>query len=70
VKGSGDYGFVLTAVDSAVSGGGTIDRFRIKIVNKVTGVVVYDNQMDTDDGSGLTSPGTVLGGGNIVIHSK
>lgn len=66
IGGSGDYGFMLTATDSKVNGGGSEDTFRIKIWEKATDEVVYDNQMGEDDDSGT---GTALGGGNIAIHS-
>jgi PKD repeat protein len=65
INGSGDYGFMLTAVDGQVNGGGGTDKFRIKIWDKATGDVIYDNQMGAGDGDNLT---TVLGGGSIVIH--
>ncbi|HJR34115.1 MAG TPA: PKD domain-containing protein, partial [Gemmatimonadales bacterium] len=43
IGGAGAYGFLLTAIDGALPGGGGSDRFRIKIWNKASGVVVYDN---------------------------
>jgi probable HAF family extracellular repeat protein len=58
------YGFLLTAIDGALPGGGT-DRFRIKIWNIATGAIVYDNQIGQLDDS---SAATELGGGSIVIH--
>ena len=65
INGAGDYGFLLTANDGQIVGGGGVDRFRIKIWNKATGAVVYDNQLgDPDTGSATTA----LGGGSIVIH--
>ena len=65
INGSGNFGFMLSAVDGAVSGGGGTDKFRIKIWDTATGSVVYDNQMGaTDDGA----PTTAIGGGDIVIH--
>jgi probable HAF family extracellular repeat protein len=67
INGSGSYGFILTANDGQVSGGGGVDKFRIKITNRTTGQVVYDNQMGSNDDAGAT---TQLGGGSIVIHSK
>ncbi len=67
VNGSGDYGFLLTANDGQVNGGGGIDRFRIKIWDKATGSVVYDNQT----GDSLDADATdAIEGGSIVIHSK
>jgi hypothetical protein len=65
INGSGNYGFLLTAIDGQVSGGGGVDKFRIKIWDKGTGDIVYDNQIGTADGA---DPITALGGGSIVIH--
>jgi hypothetical protein len=66
INGSGNYGFMLTAIDSQVSGGGPVDKFRIKIWDKANGdTVVYDNQYGQVDDS---DAGTALGGGSIVIH--
>ncbi len=65
INGSGDYGFILTAIDGEVSGGGGTDKFRIKIWDRTTGTIVYDNQMDAADDA---EPTTVIGGGSIVIH--
>jgi hypothetical protein len=48
-----------------MSGGGGIDRFRIKIIDNATNQVVYDNQMGAADNA---DPTTALGGGSIVIH--
>jgi probable HAF family extracellular repeat protein len=62
---SGTYGFLVTAIDGAISGGGGIDRFRIKIWSVATSSIVYDNQMGQPDNS---DDATVLGGGSIVIH--
>jgi len=56
---------MLTAIDSSVSGGGNVDKFRIKIWEKASGNIVYDNQYLADDDS---DAGTQLGGGSIVIH--
>jgi hypothetical protein len=66
INGSGRYGFLLTAIDGQISGGGGVDKFRIKIWDKNNGdAIVYDNQMGADDSG---NPTTALGGGNIVIH--
>jgi hypothetical protein len=61
INGVGGYGFLLTAID------GSPDKFRIKIVNRATSAVVYDNQAGYDDDSPAA---TILGGGSIVIHTK
>ena len=66
INGSGNYGFLLTGIDGAVSGGGGTDKFRMKIWDKNNGnAVVYDNQIGDPDSA---NPTTVLGGGNLVIH--
>jgi PKD repeat protein len=65
IDGEGNYGFMLSAIDGALPGGGGIDKFRIKIWDKATGTAVYDNQMEADDDA---DPTTVIGGGSIVIH--
>jgi hypothetical protein len=65
INGSGDYGFLLSAVDGSLTGGGGTDKFRIKIWNKTTGAVIYDNNNTLSD---TATPTTVLGGGSIVIH--
>ncbi len=52
INGTGDYGFLLTAYDGQQAGGGGVDRFRIKIWNRATGAIVFDNVLDptaTDD---------------------
>jgi hypothetical protein len=41
------------------------DKFRIKIWNKSTNAVIYDNQLGTPDGA---DPTTIIGGGSIIIH--
>lgn len=68
INGAGNYGFMITATDSAINGSGNLDAFRIKIWDIDNGdAVVYDNQIGESDDSTAT---TVLGGGNIVIHTK
>src|SRR5262249_7969987 len=42
VNGTGNYGFLLTAIDGEVSGGGGVDKFRLKVWDKSTGSVVYN----------------------------
>ena len=65
INGSGDYGFMLTAIDGQVNGGGGVDKFRIKIWDKATSDVIYDNQMGAGD---TADPTTAIAGGSIVIH--
>ncbi|MBX3733241.1 MAG: tandem-95 repeat protein [Verrucomicrobiae bacterium] len=67
VNNGGDYGFLLTATDGQVSGGGGIDRFRLKIWDRASGLVVYDNVFGAADDLNNASP-QILGAGSIVIH--
>jgi len=43
VNGVSGFGFLLTATDGQLPGGGDIDRFRIKIWELSSELVVYDN---------------------------
>jgi uncharacterized membrane protein len=61
INGAGDYGFLLTAND------GSPDKFRIKMWNKVTGAVVYDNMPGAPDDIDTAAPQSI-DGGSIVIH--
>ena len=65
VNGSGDYGFLLTVTDGQISGGGGVDRFRIKVWDKATSGVVYDNQIGDADDEGAKQG---IAGGSIIIH--
>jgi len=65
INGAGSYGFLLSAIDGDSGGAKKPDTFRIKIWDKTTGTVVYDNQL----GDSLDAdPTTTLAGGSIVIH--
>ncbi len=67
INNAGDYGFMLTATDADVPGGGDVDLFRIKIWEKdAEETIVYDNRIgEEDDGYA----GTEVGGGQIRIQS-
>lgn len=65
INGAGTYRFQLSAIDGQLPGGGGQDKLRMKIWDLLTGRVVYDNQMGSDD---FADPTTVIGGGSIVIH--
>jgi probable HAF family extracellular repeat protein len=67
INNSGTYGFLLTAIDGQISGGGGVDKFRIKIWDKTTDGIVYDNKLGASD---TGNDATELGGGSIVIHAK
>jgi hypothetical protein len=60
VNGQGDYGFMLTAVD------GTPDLFRLKVWDKGTNAIVYDNKMGAED----NAVPTAISRGSIVVHKK
>jgi hypothetical protein len=62
INGTGDYRFQVTVIDK-----GNIDYFRIKIWEKTTNVVIYDNMPGAPNG---TEPTALTAGGNIVIHNK
>jgi PKD repeat protein len=65
VNGTSGFGFMLTAVDGQLNGGGGTDKFRIKIWDIASSVIVYDNQMGATDSA---TPSTVIGGGSITIQ--
>lgn len=72
IHGAGNYGFLLTATDGQVTGGGGIDQFRIKIWDRDRqDMIVYDNALGApEDRTGarpqnLTEPN---GDGSIAIH--
>ena len=68
INGAGNFGFMLSAVDAALTPSTDVDLFRIKIWDKDNNdEVVYDNQMNGDDNADLS---TEIGGGNIVIHKS
>ena len=66
-NGDGEYKFMLSAVDANKTNSTDIDRFRIKIWDKVSGVVIYDNQVGSADDAEAS---TDIGGGSIVIHTR
>ncbi|MBA7593746.1 hypothetical protein ES703_00678 [subsurface metagenome] len=65
INGEGNYGFMLTAIDAKLTPSTDVDMFRIKIWDKDTDAIVYDNQMGDADSA---EPATIISGGNIVIH--
>lgn len=70
VNGIGDYSFMLTAIDGQSNGGGSADKFRIKISDKATSSVVYDNKMGQSDAYDLSDDTSLgLGGGSVSIHA-
>jgi PKD repeat protein len=67
VNGAGDYGFVVSLIDGGAPGKDGVDRFRIRIWNKATGQVIYDNQPGAPDTADATQE---VEKGNDVIHSN
>jgi PKD repeat protein len=66
VNGTGNYGYLVSAIDGQITGGGGTDKFRIKIWDKNNGnAVVYDNQMSAAENADAS---TLIAGGSIVIH--
>lgn len=64
INGVGNYGFIISGIDGSISGGGGVDKFRLKVWDTVTGEVIYDNQAESGDSSAPTTP---LTNGRIVI---
>jgi probable HAF family extracellular repeat protein len=73
INGTGNFRFLLTAVDGDRLGGAAQDRFRMKIwyydSAQQSDVTVYDNQMQTTLAGG-NDEGSEVSGGSIVIHTK
>ncbi|HEY6242909.1 MAG TPA: PKD domain-containing protein, partial [Pyrinomonadaceae bacterium] len=65
VNGVSGYNFILTVIDGNLPGGDGIDRFRIKIWDKATGAIVYDNQPGASDTVDPIMP--IGSGGDITI---
>lgn len=67
INGSGNYGFLVSAVDGELAGGSEWDKFRIKIWDLDNdGAIVYDNNVDEYDDN--AEPATTISGGSIIIH--
>jgi hypothetical protein len=56
--------FILTVIDGQLTGGGGVDKIRMKIYNKKTNQVYYDNQSGSDADAPVTP---VESGSTIVI---
>ena len=65
INGTGDYGFMVTASDGNAPGQTDVDRFRIQIWDRTTGVKVYDNQLGNDE---MADASEAIEGGAIEIH--
>jgi len=68
INGTGNYGFMLFAIDESLTPSTDCDLFRIKIWDKDHGdAVVYDSQLGNAEDA---EPTTQIGGGSIVVHTK
>lgn len=65
INGAGDYGFMLTLVDGG-TGPSAVDKFRIRIFDRVGGGLVYDNKQGEPED--LSGDPQAIAGGSIVIH--
>ena len=57
------YVFLLTVIDGQATGGGGVDKIRMKIYNKNTNVVIYDNQPGASDAA---DPTMAVGDGSAI----
>jgi len=62
-----EVAFLLTAIDGHIPGGGGTDKLRMKIWNKATGAIVYDNVPGSSDDISKTEV-QAIAVGSIVIH--
>jgi hypothetical protein len=67
VNGDAGYSFILTVIDGQATGGGGVDKLRIKIWNKSSGAIVFDTQMGASDAAEPTTP---VGTGSSIIIQK
>jgi hypothetical protein len=67
VNGSAGYDFTLTVIDGNLSGGDGVDKFRLKVWEKTTGRVVYDNQPAASDAA---DPVAAVGTGSSITIKK
>jgi len=64
MNGVSGYDFIVTVIDGNLPGGSGVDKFRIKIWEKTTGLIVYDNQMGASDSA---RPTMSITGGDLSI---
>jgi uncharacterized repeat protein (TIGR01451 family) len=67
INGVSGYDFIVTVVDGNLPGGDGVDKFRIKIWEKTTGIIVYDNQMGASD---TARPVMIPGTGSSISIKK
>ena len=67
INGEAGYNFILTVIDGDVKGGDGVDRFRIKIWNKATGVIILDSEPGASEAA---TPVTPVGLGSSISVKK
>jgi hypothetical protein len=68
INGTGKYSFTLTAYDGDLTGGGGVDKFRIRITDdNNANAVVFDNRINAATDMDTADP-QAIAGGSIVIH--
>jgi hypothetical protein len=67
LNGESGYNFILTVIDGQLTGGGGVDKVRIKIWNKTTGAIVFDSQMGESD---AVDPSTPVGTGSSIVIQR
>ena len=67
INGVSGYNFIVTVIDGSLPGGGGVDKFRVKIWEKTTGIIVYDTQPGASDAA---DPTTLLGAGSSIDIKK
>ena len=68
VPGNPNIVYVATGsggIFKTTNGGGGQDKFRIKIWDRASANIIYDNQLGSSDSD---NPTTTIGGGSIIIH--
>ncbi|HSE24983.1 MAG TPA: PKD domain-containing protein, partial [Pyrinomonadaceae bacterium] len=65
INGVSGYDFIVSVIDGGLPGGGGVDKFRIKIWNKTTGIIVYDSQPGASEAADPIIP--IGPGGDISI---
>jgi hypothetical protein len=66
INGASGYNFILTVIDGALATDG-VGRFRIKIWEKTTGTIIYDNEPGRSDAD---DPTTAVGAASSVTIKK
>ena len=66
INGVSGYNFIMTVIDGALSGD-RVSKFRIKIWEKTTGVIIYDNEPGRSDAD---DPITPVGAASSILIKK